>query len=382
MNRNILKKMTLSMTSTMVILGSVWVSNVTAATVETEVPLAGITIPLNEYYDETVLIEDTTEPVTESAELDEELIQEQINAVEANDTSNSTEETEEATKSEASEYDNIGIANVSNYLNIRDKANEDGKIIGKLVKNAGCKIISIEDGWARIKSGKVNGYVNADYLITGKEAEELAKVVGSKTAVVINTSSLRVRLEPSMDAKTLTLIPRAEELEVLEELDGWVKVEVDRDEGFVSKEYVEISYELKKAVAVTEISENSSTGVSSVRANMVSYAKQFLGNRYVWGGTSLTNGTDCSGFTMSIYKHFGYSISRTSRSQASCGTVIKTSQARPGDLIFYGNGGSINHVAMCIGNGQVIHASNARTGIKISNLYYRTPIKAVRIIND
>ena len=108
---------------------------------------------------------------------------------------------------------------------------------------------------------------------------------------------------------------------------------------------------------------------------------QFLGNRYVYGGTSLTNGIDCSGFTMRIYERFGYSIPRTSSAQSSYFRKISSSEAKPGDLFFYGSGGKVSHVAMYIGNGKVIHASSARTGIKISNAFYRSPIKVGRILN-
>ena len=112
------------------------------------------------------------------------------------------------------------------------------------------------------------------------------------------------------------------------------------------------------------------------------FAKQYVGTRYVWGGTSLTNGADCSGFTLAVYRNYGISLPHSSRAQANCGTKISVSEVKPGDLIFYGSGRSINHVAMYIGNGQVVHASNSRTGIIISNMYYRSPVSAARIIND
>ena len=124
---------------------------------------------------------------------------------------------------------------------------------------------------------------------------------------------------------------------------------------------------------------SSNGGSSSLLSNIVAYAMQFLGNRYVYGGTSLTNGTDCSGFTMRIYQHFGYSIPRTSASQAAALPSVSRSDVRPGDLFFYGSGG-VSHVGMYIGNNQIIHASNERTGIKISYAYYRTPIKIGRVI--
>ena len=113
---------------------------------------------------------------------------------------------------------------------------------------------------------------------------------------------------------------------------------------------------------------------------VASYALQFVGNPYVYGGTSLTNGTDCSGFTMSVYAHFGVSLPRTSSSQSTVGQRIDWHDAQAGDLIFYGSGGSVSHVAMCIGGGRVVHASSSRTGIKTSPINYRTPIVARRIL--
>ena len=272
-------------------------------------------------------------------------------------------------------YTNLGVANVQNHLNIRKEPSESAKLVGTMVKNSGCEVLeTTEDGWAKIRSGKVEGYVSMEYLLTGDEAYERA-AEAAMTMATVNTTTLKVRMEPSLDAKVLTLIPIGEELEVEEELDEWVKVTVDTDEGYVSKEYVDLSVELPKAATLSEV-----TGVSDTRSSLVAYAKQFIGNPYVWGGTSLTKGADCSGFVLSIYKKYGISLPHSSKAQANCGTRIKASAARPGDLFFYGNNGVINHVAIYIGGGQVVHASSARTGIKISNAYYRTPICVVSLL--
>ena len=167
---------------------------------------------------------------------------------------------------------------------------------------------------------------------------------------------------------------------MIEDQGDWIKVDIDGEEGYVAAEYVNVSSELKTALTITEALYGE--GVTDVRIAICEFAKQYVGNRYVWGGTSLTKGADCSGFTMSVYRNFGISLPHSSRAQAGCGTKISVSEAKPGDLIFYGNGRRINHVAMCIGNGQVVHASNSRTGIIISNMYYRSPVSAARIIND
>ena len=162
-----------------------------------------------------------------------------------------------------------------------------------------------------------------------------------------------------------------EELEVVEQLDGWVKVSIDSDEGYVSADYIEINTELPTAMTMTEVRYGQ--GVSDVRVDLVSYACQFVGNPYVWGGTSLTNGADCSGFIMSIYAKFGVSLPHSSGAMAGCGRGVSYSEAMPGDIICYAG-----HVAIYMGGGQIVHASNAKDGIKISgNAAYR-PIVAVR----
>lgn len=128
-------------------------------------------------------------------------------------------------------------------------------------------------------------------------------------------------------------------------------------------------------------SGTSNEVASATRNAVVAYAKQFLGNPYVYGGTSLTNGADCSGFTQSIFSHFGISTGRSSRDQAARGKAISVGDVKPGDLLFYASGDYINHVAIYIGGGQVIHASNPATGICITSANYRTPCKAVTFLN-
>ncbi len=269
-------------------------------------------------------------------------------------------------------YTNLGIAHVDNHLNIRQEPSESGKLIGKLPKDAACEILDIdENGWAHIKSGKVEGYCSTEFLYTGEQAIARGSEVASMIAVV-NTQTLKVREEPNTDSIVITLIPQEEELEVVEIMDnGWVKFLLDDEEAYVSGDYVDVEERLEKAVTLTELMYGQ--GVSNVRVDLVQYAKQFVGNPYVWGGTSLTKGADCSGFTLSIYKKYGVSLPHHAASQAQMGTKVDYSSAQPGDLVFYAKNGRINHVAIYIGNGQVIHASSPKTGIKISSWNYRTP---------
>lgn len=124
-------------------------------------------------------------------------------------------------------------------------------------------------------------------------------------------------------------------------------------------------------------SKNKSKHISSFRADIVEYALQFEGNPYVWGGTSLTKGADCSGFTQSVFKSKGILLPRTARNQAEGGRSVPLSNLQPGDLIFYRKDNQINHVALYIGKKKVIHASNPKSGIKISKYNYRKPYKVV-----
>jgi cell wall-associated NlpC family hydrolase len=224
----------------------------------------------------------------------------------------------------------------------------------------------------------VEGYVKSEYLLSGDAAAAKAAEV-IQTLAKVTTTTLYVREEPNTDCSIITSMPLGEELEVIEQLDGWVKVNVDSDEGYVSADYVEISTQLTTAMTMTEVRYGQ--GVSDVRVSLVQYATQFVGNPYVWGGTSLTRGADCSGFVLSVFAKYGVSLPHSSKAQANYGTKISASEAQPGDLFFYGSGKGINHVAIYIGGGQVVHASSPKSGIKISSAYYRTPVKVVRILN-
>ncbi len=276
-------------------------------------------------------------------------------------------------------YTNLGIADVENHLNIRESAGEDGELAGKLPVDAGCEILEEEGEWYKIKSGEVTGYVKGEYLLTGDAAAKRADEVKSIVATSV-TQTLNARVEPNTDSTIWTMVAEGEELQVIEEQGDWVKVDIDGDACYVAREYVELSEQLPKAMTMTEIRYGE--GISDVRVDMIQYACQFVGNRYVWGGTSLTDGVDCSGFTMRIYEKYGIYLPHSSRAQAGYGTRVDASAAKPGDLFFYGNGGGINHVAMYIGNGQVVHASSSKTGIKISNAFYRTPICVTRLLSD
>ncbi len=281
---------------------------------------------------------------------------------------------------EAYGYTNLGIANVENHLNVREAPDENGKLVGKMSNNAACEILGYEGDWAHITSGKVEGYCHTDYLLTGLMAKKRADSVIVREAES-TSGGLRVREEPNTESTILTMMGDGERLEVVEEEnDGWIKVMVDDQEGYISSEYAKIVEELDTAITMTELLYGQ--GVSDVRVDLCQYAKQFIGNKYVWGGTSLTKGADCSGFVMQVFAKYGYKLPHYSGSQAQMGTKISLAEAKPGDLVFYSSGGRINHVAIYIGGGQVVHASNPRTGIRISSATYRTVSTVRRLIND
>lgn len=274
-------------------------------------------------------------------------------------------------------YTNLGIAQVEGALNVRKGAGTDSKVVGKMSNHDACEILGKKDGWIKIKSGKVKGYVKSGYLLMGDAALAIAEKE-VETVATVNTTTLRVREDTSTDSAIVSLVGEGEDLVVEKIVDDWYKVEVDDQKGYISGDYVTISQKLPTASSVEEL-ENG-TGVSDTRVSLVQYALQFVGNRYVWGGTSLTNGIDCSGFTMQIYARYGISLPHHAASQPGYGTRISASDAQPGDLFFYGSGSTISHVGIYIGNGQIVHASNARTGIKISSAYYRTPICVARYL--
>jgi len=278
------------------------------------------------------------------------------------------------------DYENLGIALVKNYLNVREKpsSGNSSKIIGKMIKNTACEILDEANGWYKIKSGPVTGYVSAEYVVTGEEAIEIALLEAKLRAVVATSGSeLNVRKEPSTSSKILEKVSSDERYEVLEILDGWVKIATVTGEGYVSAEYVEVKYALNEAVEFTP------PMTSSKRQGIIEYAQRFVGGKYKYGGTSLTKGIDCSAFVQQMFAKYGIELPRTSKTQSRCGRSVSWSQIQPGDLIFYGRSGvsGVGHVAIYIGNGKIVHAASERLGITISNARYTT-ILAIRNVID
>lgn len=172
--------------------------------------------------------------------------------------------------------------------------------------------------------------------------------------------------------------------EVVEDMgDGYLKVKVNDTYGYLPVDgNATVTSTDEATLAALEV-KSQADAADNFRQSICNYALQFIGGRYSYGGSDPNTGVDCSGFTRYVMQHAaGLTINRSSGGQASQGRSISADQMRPGDLIFYGSGSSINHVAMYIGNGQVVHASTYRTGIKTSPWNYRTPVKIVNVLGD
>ncbi len=279
-------------------------------------------------------------------------------------------------------YQNLGVANVESYLNVREEP--DGAIIGKMIRYSGCEILEEEGDWYKIKSGPVTGYVSKEFILTGEDAKIKAIEMAKLRAVVTAESNLNVREKPTTESEIITKICSEERYDVLEEVDGWVKIALEGADdnaeegyGYISAEYADVRYALIEAYEFSPL-----TGSTGLRNSVVNFAMNYLGNRYVWGGTSLTNGADCSGFVLSVFANYGIYLPRVAAAQAGVGTSVSSSEMLPGDLVFYSSGGGIDHVGIYIGNGQIIHAANSRRGIIISPWNYMSPTRIMNVIGS
>lgn len=346
----------------------------TEAADATELLTAGATSALTYYGAELTVAQNDSNVVTASAQ----------GAPQTDDASQESEQANEAaqtpTAAQTCGYTNLGMSVISSgNLNIRQEASTDSEVVGILTNHNACELLEDAGEWYKVTSGKVTGYVSKQYLVTGDEAESIAEQE-IKTVATVNTETLNVRAEKSTEAAVLSQVGNSEAFTVNSVADGWVEISVDDSVGYISQDYVTLAQALPTAKTIEQVKYGD--GVSDVRASVVSYALQFVGNRYVWGGTSLEKGIDCSGFTMRILGKYGISLPHSSKAQPSYGKKISASEAKPGDLFFYGSGRSISHVAIYIGNGQIVHASNKRDGIKVSNAYYRNPICVARYLPD
>lgn len=327
-------------------------------------------------------------------------------------------ENNEGTEAEESEYANLAIAKVHNYVNVRSEPNTDSEVVGKMYDGSVAQILSTageNNEWFQVVSGDVEGYINAEYFIYGEDAVSVIDEYVTRY-VVVQADRLNVREEPDISSGRIGYIDNGERARLIEWGDEWSKVSyADEHAGYVASEYVTVAEEFIYAKSMEEEQAELAAlqelqarrqapeeetpermvvsaapprtdyaSVSELRAAVVDYAMQYLGGRYVHGGRSLETGTDCSGFTCYVYNAFGYHLGRTPQGQyTSAGKGVDMAQIQPGDVICYSsNGSSCTHVGLYIGNGQIIHAANSRKGVIISDYDYDGVILGVRSIVD
>lgn len=267
-------------------------------------------------------------------------------------------------------------------VRLRETPDLNGKTLTLLGEGARCSVVGQEGGFVKVAvDTDLEGYVSSEYIQTEVEFKEAVSTEEEKAR-----AEEKAQAQKEADAAIQELEQAKSEQKSLQFASaskngsGIPIIEANPEKG--TQHNVE-------APTISSIENTSSTGangpggkdsakvVSASRNAVVAYAKQFLGNPYVYGGTSLTNGADCSGFVMSIFSHFGISTGRSSREQAGKGKTISVDQVQPGDLLFYASGDYINHVGIYVGDGKIIHASNPSTGICYASANYRTPCKAV-----
>lgn len=404
-----------------------------AEDLETEIPSAGAAVIIDEYIETAGSDEDLLSMLPKE--------QTYVKSEKKSDDETVTDKSTEDTLFDDIAITSVS-GGKEDYVNVRKKNTTKSKSIGKIYNNCGGYIKeTTSNGWYKVKSGNCVGYIKADFFVTGSQAK--AKALDNGYVIADIKDALHVRKQPNKDADLVTNVYKNEHYVVkkFDGSGQWIKIKIgDGVSGWISADYASISVDMDTAKTNKEIKEeqrrireaeeaarkaaqeaarqaannnnnnrktntnnntnnntnhntntntNTNSGSSNTQSygdngsggasNVVAYAKQFLGNPYVYGGSSLTGGTDCSGFTMSIYAHFGYSLNRVSAEQAKNGRAVSMSSLQPGDLLFYSyGGGRISHVAMYIGGGQIIHASTESTGIIISGM--GSPCAARRII--
>ena len=328
-----------------------------------------------------------------------------------------SETSEELT--DENEYINFAIANVDHYVNVRSQPSTTGEIVGKIYDGAVAEIVAIageQDEWFQITSGNVEGYIKAEFFLYGEAATEVMDQYVTRFAQV-KADRLNVRAGQSTEEACIGHLDQDEKVKLIEDCGEWLHVQyTERKDGYVAAEYVTVLEEYTYAKTLeeeqaqiaaekeqekqaepdvkaeqetvveqtTEVPSVANTSNEELRKEIVNYAMQYVGNKYVSGGSSLASGTDCSGFTCFIYADFGYSISRTPKGQYSgAGRSIDYSEIQPGDIICYSsNGGkSCTHVALYIGDGQIVHAANSRKGVIVGAADY-SPIIGVKNVID
>ncbi|MCD8123529.1 MAG: C40 family peptidase [Lachnospiraceae bacterium] len=271
-------------------------------------------------------------------------------------------------------------------LRLRSEASTESSTVTLLAEDEKYDVIDQVDGFVEISiDDDVSGYVSSDYVTIDVEFETAISIEEERAA----EEAKRIAEESAAQAAAEeAAASEAAASQSAAEAEAAAAAEAENDDDDYEEETVAATQATTEATTeattqatteetttttAEETKSSSSESTSSIRTQIVNYALSFVGNlKYVYGGNSLSSGVDCSGFVQQIYKHFGYSLPRTSDSQGNSGTSVSSSEMQPGDLVYYGG-----HIAIYIGNGQVVHASNAKTGVKVSTWNYRT-VKSIR----
>lgn len=257
----------------------------------------------------------------------------------------------------------IGTVN-SSFLNIRKAKSMSSKRIAVLDRGDKVEVLSTGKKWVKVNVNGKTGYTQGRYLSTesGTASDPDANAVSG----TVTASKLVIRAGKGKSSSALTTVTKGTKLTILTTGSKWVKVTANGVTGYTKGNKIELK---EGGTAAKPYSKGE---------EVINFALQFVGNPYRWGGTSLTNGADCSGYIMSVYRHFGKSLPHSSSAMRNCGTRVSSlSAAKPGDIICYSG-----HVALYMGNNKIVHASNPKDGIKISsNASYRSIITIRRIFN-
>lgn len=273
------------------------------------------------------------------------------------------------------QYNNLGVVQCPKYCNIRQQPSSSSKVVGLIQNNGAVEILSTGDKWYTVRSGGVSGYIMKDYVSTDMQ---LANSLSTKRVHVLSPTA--VYSSKNTTSKVWEKPTAGRTYTVTADDGNWVQIDLDGGTGYIQvNDCIKLCYGLDTANPTYDVSS-----YSSVRQNIVTYAMQFLGNAYVWGGNDPHTGADCSGFVKYVYKHVAdITLPRVSYEQCYSGSKISSLEMKPGDLIFYANAeGTVNHVAMYIGNGTIIHAASRKSGIKLSEWNYRTPKYIRKVLND
>lgn len=303
---------------------------------------------------------------------------------------------------EQGEYVNRAFSNTSDFTYIRSAPDETSDWTGKLYSDSTATVLEYSDGWIKIQSGNAVGYVPDSALYTGDEAQRRAEEYEKPEATVL-AQVLNVRSGQGTDTAILTQVTFGQQYEVTgDAVDNWYPVKAGATDGWVSGEYIEISTDysygetreeesrrIAEETAAVTVSSTEAIDTEAVLAGKVTsgvgntenatggqavidFACQFIGNPYVWGGTSLTNGADCSGFVQAVYANFGISLPRTTWDMVGVGYEVSYDEALPGDIVLYDG-----HVGLYMGDGNIVNAMNETDGIGICSAQY-APIVTIR----